>query len=87
MNHGGVDRVLVSAEGCLLPVVGNQLLLADERGVYGDCVQEMDWSVGEVLKTLDELKLSENTLVIFCSDNGPQIQYREDVTGGAFHCT
>ncbi len=38
---------------------------------YGDVVQELDWSVGEVLKTLDRLGLSENTLVIFSSDNGP----------------
>lgn len=53
------------------------------RGQYGDVVQEMDWSIGEVLKTLDDLKLSENTLVIFCSDNGPQLQWREEVTGGS----
>ncbi|MCU0857353.1 MAG: sulfatase [Pontiellaceae bacterium] len=53
------------------------------RGQYGDCVQELDWSVGEVLKTLDELNLTENTLVIFCSDNGPQLQYQAEVTGGS----
>jgi arylsulfatase A-like enzyme len=39
-------------------------------GPYGDFVQELDWMVGEVLKTLDELKLVDNTLVIFTSDNG-----------------
>lgn len=40
-------------------------------GAYGDVIQELDWSVGEVLKALDRLGLSENTLVIFSSDNGP----------------
>jgi len=40
-------------------------------GLYGDAVQEVDWSVGEILKTLDELKLRENTLIILTSDNGP----------------
>ena len=40
-------------------------------GAYGDVVEELDWSVGQVLKRLDELNLSENTLVIFTSDNGP----------------
>lgn len=40
-------------------------------GYRGDAIQQMDWCVGHVLDTLDELKLAENTLVIFCSDNGP----------------
>jgi arylsulfatase A len=42
-----------------------------KRGLYGDVVQELDWSVGEILKELKNLKLDKNTLVIFCSDNGP----------------
>jgi len=41
------------------------------NGRFGDWVEEMDWSVGKVLDTLRELKLQENTLVIFTSDNGP----------------
>lgn len=40
------------------------------RGLYGDTVEELDWSAGEVLKTLTELKIDENTLVFFSSDNG-----------------
>ena len=40
-------------------------------GAYGDCVREIDWSVGEIVKKLDELNLTENTLIIFTSDNGP----------------
>ena len=39
-------------------------------GVYGDQIEELDDSVGRVIKTLDDLKLSENTLVVFTSDNG-----------------
>ncbi len=40
-------------------------------GVRGDVIEELDWRVGEVLATLDRLKLTDNTLVIFTSDNGP----------------
>ncbi len=41
------------------------------RGLFGDAVEELDWSVGQVLQTLAELKLDERTLVFFTSDNGP----------------
>ena len=40
-------------------------------GIYGDVIEEVDWAVGQVLNTLDHLGLSENTLVVFTSDNGP----------------
>ncbi len=46
-----------------------------KRGLYGDVVEELDWSVGEILNTLDRLKLTENTLVIFATDNGPFLSY------------
>ena len=41
------------------------------RGLYGDVIEELDWSMGEILNTLESLNLDENTLVIFTSDNGP----------------
>jgi arylsulfatase A-like enzyme len=41
------------------------------RGLFGDVVEELDWSVGEVLKALRDEKLAENTFVFFTSDNGP----------------
>ena len=41
------------------------------NGRFGDWVEEVDWSVGRVLDTLRELKLDQNTLVVFTSDNGP----------------
>ena len=42
-------------------------------GDRGDAILSFDWSVGEIMKTLDSLGLSENTLVILSSDNGPVI--------------
>ena len=46
-----------------------------ERGLYGDVVMEIDWSVGEILRALDDNGLDEDTLVIFTSDNGPWLNY------------
>ena len=51
------------------------------RGLYGDTVEEIDWSVGCVLDTLRKEGLAENTLVFFTSDNGPWIIMGE--TGGS----
>ena len=45
------------------------------RGLYGDVIEEIDWSVGQVLDTLRRLKLSENTIVIFTTDNGPWLRF------------
>ena len=47
------------------------------RGLYGDVVEELDWSVGEVVATLKRLNLEDNTLLIFTSDNGPFLSYGE----------
>jgi arylsulfatase A-like enzyme len=41
------------------------------HGVRGDVIVEMDWCIGQVLDKLEELRLSDNTIVIFSSDNGP----------------
>ncbi len=46
-----------------------------ERGLFGDVMEELDWSVGEVLRTLDELAVAERTLVVLTSDNGPWLSY------------
>ena len=40
-------------------------------GVRGDAVVQMDWGIGRIMETLEELGLTENTLIIFSSDNGP----------------
>jgi arylsulfatase A len=44
------------------------------EGLYGDVVEEVDWSVGEVLRTIRQNGLDRNTLVLFSSDNGPWYQ-------------
>jgi arylsulfatase A-like enzyme len=49
-----------------------------KRGLYGDVIEEIDWSVGEILKTLKGCRIDENTLVIFASDNGPWLQFKEE---------
>ena len=40
-------------------------------GRYGDVIEELDWSVGEIISKLEELNVDQNTLVVFSSDNGP----------------
>ena len=52
---------------------------ATEMGPRGNAIAELDWSVGEVLKTLDRNGLTNNTLIIFSSDNGPVVDdgYRD----------
>ena len=49
-------------------------------GARGDVIAQMDWSVGEILAALDRLKLADDTLVIFTSDNGPVVDdgYKDD---------
>jgi len=44
-----------------------------QAGPHGDFVFEMDWIVGELMKTLEELSVDDNTLVLFASDNGPEV--------------
>ena len=53
-------------------------------GLYGDVMEEVDWSVGEIMKTLEENGLAKNTIVIFTSDNGPWLTYGDHggSTGG-----
>ncbi|MFT6369155.1 MAG: arylsulfatase A-like enzyme [Maribacter sp.] len=45
------------------------------RGLYGDVIMEIDWSVGQILAALKANGLEENTIVIFTSDNGPWLSY------------
>ena len=49
-----------------------------KRGLYGDVVEEIDWNVGRFLDYLDQQGLAESTLVIFASDNGPWLGYKEN---------
>lgn len=54
-----------------------------QRGLYGDVMMEIDWSVGEVMAALERNRIADNTLVIFVSDNGPWLSYG-DHAGSAF---
>ncbi|MEW6357999.1 MAG: arylsulfatase [Planctomycetota bacterium] len=54
-----------------VPLTPNPRFVGSSQcGKYGDFIRELDWTVGEVLATLDRLGLTQNTLVIFTSDNG-----------------
>jgi arylsulfatase A-like enzyme len=48
---------------------------ASERGLFGDVVMEVDWSVGQILQALQTHRIDEDTLVIFTTDNGPWLSY------------
>lgn len=48
------------------------------RGLYGDVLEELDWSMGEVMRTLRERKVDRITLVVFSSDNGPWLVKNQD---------
>ena len=48
-----------------------------EYGLYGDVVEEIDWSTGEIIKKLQELEIEDNTIVVFSSDNGPWLKMCE----------
>ena len=55
-----------------VPLFGTQNFVGSSAyGRYGDVVQEIDWSVGQIMDELEAQGLSDNTLVIFTSDNGP----------------
>lgn len=53
------------------------------QGLYADVVQEIDWSVGEILHELKSQGLDKNTLVVFTSDNGPWLAYGEHAGSAA----
>jgi len=57
---------------------------SSDQGLYGDVMQEIDWSVGEVLNALDTHGVADRTIVLFASDNGPWLSYGDHAgsTGG-----
>ncbi len=59
----------------------DEFLGKSSRGLYGDVVEEIDWSMGALLEALEKNNLSENTLVFFTSDNGPWLT--EGIEGGS----
>ena len=60
-----------------IPLFASKNFLGESlRGLYGDTIEEIDWSVGQVLDHLKALKLDKNTLVFFTSDNGPWLSVK-----------
>lgn len=57
--------------------VSDEFAGKSKRGLYGDAVEEIDWSVGQILAALKEQGLEEDTLVVFTSDNGPWLVKKE----------
>ncbi|XP_032879254.1 steryl-sulfatase [Amblyraja radiata] len=55
-----------------------EFLGKSKHGLYGDSVEEMDWSVGEILASLERLNLSQRTLVYFTSDQGAHVEEISD---------
>jgi arylsulfatase A-like enzyme len=57
---------------------------ASDGGLYGDVIEEIDWSTGRILDALEEYGIAEETLVVYASDNGPWLDvstYVDDVDG------
>lgn len=57
--------------------VSDDFVGKSERGLYGDVIEEIDWSLGEILTALKENGLDNNTYVIFTSDNGPWLVFNK----------
>jgi len=63
---------------CHVPLhVSDKFKGKSQRGLFGDVIMELDWSAGQILDTLRRLDLDRNTMVLFCSDNGPWLSYGE----------
>ena len=66
-----------------IPVAASSAFAERSRaGRYGDAVEEIDWSVGQVLAALDAAGVAENTVVLFTSDNGPWLYGDDKVVDG-----
>lgn len=73
MSYAKVHTALFNSQ----PFTGHSV-----HGRYGDNVEEMDWSVGQIMAAIDNLGLKENTFVYFTSDNGPHL---EEINSGEYH--
>jgi arylsulfatase A-like enzyme len=82
-NHAAPFFLYFAPNAVHGPIAPNPRFTGSKYGSYGDFIHELDWSVGQVLATLDRLKLTENTLVIFTSDNGGIVDPSNGNTGKA----
>ncbi|CAN5901227.1 sulfatase [soil metagenome] len=59
-----------------VPIAVSEKFIGNSKaGLYGDTIAELDWSMGQILATLEKQGLSDRTLIIFASDNGPFLSY------------
>lgn len=86
LTHKTVDFIKQNADKPFFAIISHPmphvpLYVSEEfagksnRGLYGDVMMEIDWSVGQLMQTLNELGINDNTMVMFMSDNGPWIAY------------
>jgi arylsulfatase A len=68
-----------------VPLFVSEKFRGSTGSLFGDVVQEVDWSVGQIAATLQRLRLEENTLVVFTSDNGPWLLYGDHVGSALPH--
>lgn len=77
IEHSGSNKPFLLYLAYAMPhlplAVSNERRGLSSAGFYGDVIEEVDWSVGEVLQALEEKGIAENTLVFFASDNGPWV--------------
>ena len=79
-SHGKPFFIYLAHTAPHVPLFVSEKFEGQSKGsLYGDVVETLDWSTGEILAALDRLGVARNTLVIFTSDNGP---YQGGSTGG-----
>lgn len=62
-----------------IPIYASEKFVgSSNQGLYGDVIQELDWSVGEIVKKTRTKGVEDNTLIVFSSDNGPWLVMGED---------
>ena len=80
-NKQGPFFLMFASQDIHVPRIAHQRFQGKSTmGPRGDCILQLDWCVGELMKTLDRLRIADNTLVVFCSDNGPVLDdgYKDD---------
>lgn len=66
------------------PFSSEQFRGKSKNGPWGDSIEELDWSTGEIIRKLEELEIDDNTLVVWTSDNGAPINKDpDDLTRGS----
>ncbi|KPK15920.1 MAG: hypothetical protein AMJ62_07985 [Myxococcales bacterium SG8_38] len=73
-SHDGPFFLYVAHTFPHRPLFASDAFRSSDGGVFGDTVEEIDWSVGELMAALERHGIADNTLVVFTSDNGPWYQ-------------